>query len=114
MILVVQPESTTSPTRNGPGAAAILSSAIGCFALGVIAVMADKIQPIARLLNLYRPTGPLSGVTTLAISIWVIIWLVLHALWHRRDVQLKQINLMSILLLIGGLLLTFPPVADLF
>ncbi len=114
MNVTAQPGATTPPTRNGPGAAAILSSAIGCFALGVIAIMADKSQPVARLLNVYRPTGPLSGVTTLAISIWLFVWFLLHALWHRRDVQLKRINVISILLLIGGLLLTFPPVGDLF
>lgn len=99
---------------NGPGAAAILSAAIGCFALGVIAVIADKVQPLARLLNFYTPTGPLSGVTTAAITIWLVTWVALHLVWRRRDVALRRINAIAILLLIAGLLLTFPPIGDLF
>jgi hypothetical protein len=98
---------------TGPGAAAILSAAIGCFALGAIAVIADKVQPVARLLNFYRPTGPLSGVTTAAILIWLVTWVALHMVWRRRDVALGRINAIAILLLIAGLLLTFPPVGDL-
>lgn len=99
---------------SGRGAAAILSSAIGCFALGVVAVVADKVQPVAQYLNLYRPTGPLSGVTTLSIFIWLGAWLVLHALWQERDIALRKINVIAILLLTAGLLLTFPPIGDLF
>lgn len=107
-------EASEELVRNGAGAAAILSAAIGCFVLGVIAVIADKVQAIARHLIFYRPTGPLSGVTTLAISIWLVTWVGLHAAWRGRDVALGRINTMAILLLIAGLLLTFPPVGDLF
>jgi hypothetical protein len=114
--MITHAESGTSAefARNGAGAAAILSAAIGCFALGVIAVVADKVQPVARLLNFYKPTGPLSGVTTVAILLWLATWVALHAAWRRRDVALRRINAIAIALLIAGLLLTFPPIEDLF
>jgi len=45
---------------NGGGAAAILSAGIGCFALAVLALAADKSAYFKSLLNFYKPTGALS------------------------------------------------------
>jgi hypothetical protein len=106
-------EASSDLLRNGAGAAAILSAGVGCFVLGVIAVIADKVQPVARSLNFYKPTGPLSGVTSVAILIWLLTWVVLHLVWRRRDIALRRINAIAIGLLILGLLLTVPPVGDL-
>jgi hypothetical protein len=78
---------------NGPVAAAVLSCAVGCFLLGLLAVAADGSKRLAATLNFYHPTGPLSGVTTVAIALWIVCWFVFLAL---------------------GLLLTFPPFGDLF
>ena len=99
---------------NGPGAAAVLAAGIGCFALGVVSILADKVAAVARVLNLYRPTGPLSGVSTLAIVVWLVSWAVLHYYWQRRNVDLGRTIGIALLLLAGGLLLTFPPIGDLF
>lgn len=66
------------PLANGPAAAAILSAGIGCFALGVFAVIADASKSVGRFFTFYLPTGPLSGVTTTAI----LLWLVLCSCWH--------------------------------
>ena len=44
-----------TPLPNGPGAAAILSSAAGCFVLGVLALAGDAFPPVARALK--RVTG---------------------------------------------------------
>ena len=33
---------------SGPGAAAVLAAGIGCFALGVISVLADKLPAFSR------------------------------------------------------------------
>ncbi|MGA9585493.1 MAG: hypothetical protein WBQ95_09210 [Terracidiphilus sp.] len=99
---------------NGPGAAAILAAGIGCFAMGAVSVAADKLPALARLLNLYRPTGPLSGVSTVTIVGWVAAWAVLHYYWQRRNVQLGRTNGIAFILLACCLLLTFPPIGDLF
>ncbi len=99
---------------NGPGAAAVLAAGIGCFALGAVSVLADKAPALARVLNLYRPTGPLSGVSTTAIVVWLAAWAVLHYYWQRRSVELGRTNGIAFLLLACGVLLTFPPIGDLF
>ena len=73
---------------NGPGAAAVLAAGIGCFAMGAVSVVADKLPALARLLNIYRPTGPLSGVSTVAIVVWLAAWAVLHYYWKRAQRRL--------------------------
>jgi hypothetical protein len=99
---------------NGPGAAAVLAAGIGCAAMGALSVLADKLPPLARMLNIYRPTGPLSGVSTAAILVWVAAWALLHYCWRKRNVKLGRINGIAFLLLVCGMLLTFPPIGDLF
>ena len=110
-------ESANSPQaalHNGSGAAAILSAAIGSFALATLAMAADKLPMIKNLLAFYRPTGPLSGVTTVAVLVWLAAWVTLDRRWRNRTVALEPICAASIALLVITLLLTFPPVADLF
>ena len=98
---------------NGPGAAAILSASIGWFVLGVLALAGDAAISVAHLLNVWKPTGPLSGVTTGAIAIWLLAWLLLAKVWRRRDVNMTVVGAASAVLIVGGLLLTFPPFMDL-
>ena len=111
-------DPVTSPQvpalTNGPGAAAILSAGIGSFALAVLALAADKSAHIKSILNFYRPTGSLSGVTTVAILVWLLAWGILEWRWGRRTVALGRIALIAFALLALSFLLTFPPVADLF
>ena len=104
----------TNRMPNGPGAAAVLAAGLGCFAIGTISVAADKSPALARLLNFYRPTGPLSGVSTLAIVAWLAAWAILHSLWRRRDVGARRVVAIALALLAAGVLLTFPPFGDLF
>ena len=99
---------------NGFGAAAILAAGIGCFSLGVLTVAGDASKSFARHLILYRPTGPLSGVTSAAIVIWLLSWALLSWRWSARNVALRPILTAAFLLLAASLLLTFPPIIDLF
>jgi hypothetical protein len=98
---------------NGPGAAAVLAAGIGSLAVAVFAIVADKVAAIKSLMNFYKPTGPLSGVTTCAILIWLAVWLILHRRWRSRQISSRS-NTVALILLFLGLLLTFPPIADLF
>jgi hypothetical protein len=99
---------------NGSGAAAILSAGIGTFALTVLAVAGDKSALIKSSLVFYKPTGPLSGVTTTAILIWLLVWGVLEWRWRKKTVALARISSIAFVLLGLSFLLTFPPVVDLF
>lgn len=102
----------TTVLRNGPGAAAILSAAIGSFALGVFAFAGDAVPAINRAFNFWNPAGALSGVSSTAIVVWLATWFVLSRQWAARDVNLWVVNLASGLMLIAALLLTFPPFMD--
>jgi hypothetical protein len=106
--------SFKTPTlTNGSGAAAILAAGLGAFALAVLASAADKSAHIASSLIFYKPTGPLSGVTTAAILIWLFTWGVLAWRWRNRTVRAGRVNAAALILLGLSFLLTFPPIADL-
>ncbi len=104
----------TVALTNGPGAAAILAAAVGCFALAVLAILGDKSASIKSALNFYKPTGPLSGVTTGAILVWLLTWAILEWRWRKRTVAAGRICALALALLALSVILTFPPVGDLF
>jgi hypothetical protein len=107
--------SAPSATRpNGAGAAAILAAGLGAFLVAVFAILADQSAAIKSMMIFWKPTGPLSGVTTCAIALWLAVWAIFHARWRQRSVNLARVNAIAWALLILGLLLTFPPIADLF
>ena len=99
---------------NGSGAAAILSAGIGCFALSVIALDADKSAALKSILTFYKPTGPLSGVTTTSILVWLLAWAFFEWRWAKKTVGLGQVSVIAFAMLVLSFLLTFPPIADLF
>ena len=100
-------------TPSGPAAAAILAAGLGSLSLGVFAFGGDASLTIRRLLDIWTPTGPLSGVTSGAIFVWLLAWFGLSRLWARREVRLGAINAAAFAMLMAGLLLTFPPFMDL-
>lgn len=104
-------EARTLP--NGPGAAAILAAGIGSLALGVFAFAGDAVPSILHAFNFWKPTGPLSGVTSTAVIVWLIAWFLLSRRWRAINVNLKGINAAAFAMLVAGLLLTFPPFMDL-
>lgn len=109
-----QQSSTPALLPNGAGAAALLAAGIGSFLLGVFAILGDRSAFFKNFFTFSRPTGPLSGVTTSAIAVWLVCWTILHARWRNRTVALTRIGVAALVLLGLGLLLTFPPLANLF
>ncbi len=97
---------------NGPVGAAILSAGIGSCALGLLAVMGDGSKAVAHWMTFYLPTGPLSGVTSTAILVWLISWAFLARRWRTKTVAIAKVNTVAFVLLALSLLLTFPPFAD--
>lgn len=112
------PNCASSPNApaltNGSGAAAILAAGIGSFVLALLACAGDKSVTVKNSLDFYKPTGPLSGVTTCAIAVWLLAWFLLHRRWHCRNVAMRRVSATAFILLGLGLLLTIPPLADLF
>jgi len=106
-------EQVAQVPPNGGAAAAVISAAIGICTLGILALAGDAVPAVARALNLWNPTGPLSGVTGLAMLAWLAAWFALARLWAARNLDFRRINIISLLLIIAGALLTFPPAMDL-
>ncbi|MFI4933938.1 MAG: hypothetical protein ACHP7N_04925 [Caulobacterales bacterium] len=98
---------------NGLGAAAILAAGVGFLALGVFAFAGDAWPVFHQAFNVWKPTGPLSGVTLGAVIVWLAAWFGLARLWARRDVNLTRVNAAAFTMLLAGLALTFPPFMDL-
>lgn len=104
--------SFTRGTPNGSGAAAVLAAGIGAFAIAVLDVAADKVASIKSMMNFYKPTGPLSGVTMVSLILWLLCWAVLEWQWQKKDVAMGKIGTFALVLLVVSLLVTFPPIAD--
>lgn len=106
-------DASSQVTDNGPAAGAILAAGIGCFAVGLFALAGDASKAIAHFFTFYTPTGPLSGVTTSAIVVWLFSWFVLSRQWGAKSVALGRVTFISFVLLALGVMLTFPPFMDL-
>jgi hypothetical protein len=91
----------------------MLAAAVGSLVLALIALAGDKSVPIKNSLNFYKPTGPLSGVTTVAIAVWFVAWGFLEWRWGKRTLAMSRINRVSLAMLALSILLTFPPIVDL-
>jgi len=98
---------------NGAAAAAILAAGIGWMVFGVLALAADAWPAMSNAMNFYRPSGDLSGVSTSAIMVWVVAWVVLARRWGKRQVAMARVSGGSLTMVGIGLLLTFPPFMDL-
>jgi hypothetical protein len=106
-------ESLAPMPPNGGAAAAVLATAIGVCTLGILALAGDAFPAVAHALNIWNRTGPLSGVTDLAIIVWLATWFALARRWTARNLDFGRINVLALVLITVGLLLTFPPFMDL-
>ena len=88
----------------------MIAAGVGSSACGVFYVLGG-VKQLSPLFTLYPPSGALSGVSTAAILIWLATWFLLVRIWKNRDVNLRLASRVSIVLLLLGLLLTFPPLA---
>ena len=99
---------------NGGIVAAVVAAGVGCAALGVVTVAAVAFPSFADFLTLYAPAGPLTGKATVAVLIYLIAWVNLHARLRDRELHLFRAFLLTMALLVVGLIGTFPPVYGLF
>jgi hypothetical protein len=104
--------ASASNVKNGPAAAALLAGGIAAVVYGIIIILSEGIAAVATALNWYNPAGPLSGKTTLAVIVWLVIWAVLGNQWKDKDVDFPRMANTALILLVVGVLLTVPPVFD--
>jgi hypothetical protein len=108
-----QPEAKQAlEIPNGAAAAAVLSAGIGCFAVSLCGWLGDALPALGHFFDFYHPTGPLSGVTTTAIVVWLLSWFILSRAWQGKNLSMGKIGFIAFLFLGVGFLLSFPPISD--
>jgi hypothetical protein len=106
-------DSATRPEiPNGAAAAAILAAGVGCASISFIAWLGDAVPAVAHALNWYPPTGPLSGVSTMAIAAWLIFWATCHRRWKGLTMPMGAISAIALICLGAGFLVSCPPIGD--
>jgi hypothetical protein len=108
MATVLRSQSPALAETNGAAMAAVLGAGIGSAAVGAFVLLNE-----ARLLAipaLYGPAGGVTGRTTLATIVWLLAWGVLHARWRSRDVASGPVLTWTVVLVVLGIVATFPPV----
>lgn len=87
----------------------LVASSVGCFSFGLLYLLGNTSAAFNHLLGVYPPSGALSGVLLFGSLIFLFSWAVLSYLWTRRPPSCAFAVRMALMLLAGGLLLTFPP-----
>jgi hypothetical protein len=107
-----RPAAAAHDAPNGAALAAILAAGIGSFAVGVI-VLLDA-AGVVSVPSLYGPSGGVSGRTTLAVVSWLVAWAMLHLRWRTGEVLPGRVYAITLILIVLGVLGTFPPLWDVF
>lgn len=99
---------------NGPVAAVLLATGIGSLVLAILVVWAEASESFKDSLAYSDDVGPLAGKTIWATVAFVVSWAGLHLVLRRRDVNLRAVWLITLVLLALALLGTFSPFFQLF
>lgn len=99
---------------SGPVAAAVLATGIGILALGLLTTISEASTGFSDFLAWSDRVGPLSGKTILAVIAFFASWAVLHLLWRRQDRPLRPILIAAGVLVVLGIVGTFPTFFEAF
>ena len=98
----------------GPAAAAFIAGGIGTFFGGLMTTLAEASAGLKTFLTWSTPVGPLSGKTAVGVLAWLIAWFVLNNMWKGKDYDMRRAFTITLVLIGLGLLLTFPPIFEIF
>jgi hypothetical protein len=96
--------------------AAFIASGIGSFALGLMVVLTELKAGagLKSFLSWVGPVGPLSGKTGVAVIAFLASWVILHFIFKNRTPSLTRSFIVALVLIVAGVLMTFPPIFDIF
>lgn len=112
MTITDEREVGTGRLTNGAALAAYLAAGIGAFAMGALVILSEL--GVYSAPSLYAPAGGVTGRTTFAVVAWLIAWAVLHNRWKNREVDPGRVHVITLVMILLGVVLTFPPVWGLF
>jgi hypothetical protein len=99
---------------DGPPAASLIAAGIGALTLGLFVTLAEASTGVADWLQWNDRVGPLSGKTILAVIVYFGSFLILGVLWRGKTFALRPILIGAGVLVLLGLLFTFPPIFQAF
>ena len=103
------------PTRiDGPPAAGLIAAGIGAAVLGLFVTWAEASTGMKDFLQWNDRVGPLSGKTVLAAIAYFGSFVVLGLWWRRKTFALRSILVATVILVVLGLIFTFPPIFQAF
>jgi hypothetical protein len=103
------PTPITEPEPpSGPAAALILAGGIAVFCMGLVTTLGEASTGIGDALEWNDRVGSLSGKTLITVIVFVVSWALLTALWRRANPPLRSITIASAVLIVLGLVGTFP------
>ena len=105
------PTAATAPEvepPSGPAAALVLAGGIATFCMGLVTTLGEASTGIADALQWNDRVGPLSGKTLITVIVFALGWALLTALWRRANPPLRSITIASAVLIVLGLVGTFP------
>jgi hypothetical protein len=94
---------------NGPAAAALLAGGIGSAALGLATFVVEASEAVKTSMNWYNPVGPLTGKSSIGIIAFFVAWIILNYVWKGKETNFTRVATISMVLVVIGLILTFPP-----
>ena len=98
---------------DGPGAAVMFATGFGIFVMGLFVVLSEMSEGIHDLLgnmDFGAGVGPLAGKAIFGVIGFVVSWIVLHSMWKDKDVDIKRMFWIGLVLGVVGALFMFPPV----
>jgi hypothetical protein len=92
----------------------LVAAGVGAFVLGILTTLSEANESFADALQWSDAVGPLMGKTIIASLVFVVVAVVLSAVWRDKDLAPRPILTLSVVLFALGLLLTFPVFFQLF
>ncbi len=110
--MATRPVSSGPP--NGPVAAALIAGGVGSTTMGIVTLLTEANASVANALAWYTPVGSLSGQIGIGLIAYFASWIVLYLILRGKNVNFARATTVALLLLVHGLLGTFPPFFSLF
>ena len=99
---------------TGPAFAAVIAAWLAFAVLGATTTLAEVFDGFGDWLSFWARVGMLSGETIFAIAVYFLSWAGLAFIWRRSNPPLRQVAVVTAVLVVAGLLGTFPPFFRLF
>jgi hypothetical protein len=111
---MVETTETDQSLIDGRAAAALLAVGIGAFVLGIVTTLNEASTDVNDFLRFDDDVGPLSGKTVIAAIAYAVSLIGLGVLWRGRQIAVRPVLVTAVILVLLGLLGTFPPFFEAF